>query len=135
MSGALFTTPCLFFIAGFLQSFSFVQTEDDKLFTFDNIMKYYVKRVLRFEALVGFTLIFAMYIVPMIGGGPIWETYQTKVMQPCYTLWWTNLLFVNNIIPTTGTFDDKCMPFTWFIPALVQVSLLLPIIVFLQRKL
>jgi hypothetical protein len=75
ISGALFTTPCLFFIAGFLQTFSFVQTDDDKMFTFDNLKKYYVKRILRFEALVAFTLMFAMFIIPMIGGGPIWETY------------------------------------------------------------
>lgn len=89
--------------------------------------------MLRFEALVIATLVFANFVVPIIGGGPVWETYQNKVMLPCRSLWWTNVLFINNIVPVNGTFDDKCMPFAWFIPALVQVSLILPLVLWLQK--
>jgi len=71
----------------------------------------------------------------MLGGGPVWETYQSKVMQPCRTLWWTNVLFINNIVPVNGSFDDKCMPFAWFIPALVQVSLILPFFLWIYKQL
>ena len=49
-------------------------------------------------------------------------------MAPCDTYWWTVLLQVNNIYPT-NSFDDKCMPWAWFIPALTQLSMLLPIFV------
>jgi hypothetical protein len=75
VESALFTTPCLFLIAGFLHTFSFLQTETDKQFSYDNIKRFYVKKVLRFEALVVATLVFANFAVPMIGGGPVWETY------------------------------------------------------------
>lgn len=56
-------------------------------------------------------------------------------MEPCHTLWWTNLLFINNIVPASGSFDDKCLPFAWFIPALVQVSLILPIVLWVYKQL
>ena len=36
-------------------------------------------------------LMFAMFMMPMIGAGPIWPTYAT-VMAPCNTYWWTVLL-------------------------------------------
>ena len=49
-------------------------------------------------------------------------------MEPCTTYWWTVLLQVNNIVPT-HQLDNKCMPWSWFIPALTQLSLLLPIFV------
>jgi len=41
----------------------------------------------------------------MIGGGPIWENYSEKVMKPCKEFWWTNVLFINNIVPTGDSFD------------------------------
>lgn len=47
--------------------------------------------------------------------------------------WWTNLIWINNLYPVN--FDDKCLPWTWFIPCYVQLSLLLPIFLYLAHKL
>lgn len=54
-------------------------------------------------------------------------------MKPCDKYWWTVPLFINNIVPV-GPFEDKCLPFIWFIPALVQLSIFLPIIVYVYHK-
>jgi hypothetical protein len=45
------------------------------------------------------------------------------------------LLLINNIVPVNGSFDDKCMPWAWFIPCMVQVSLILPPLLYCYSKL
>ena len=76
-------------------------------------------------------LMFAMFFMPMIGAGPIWPTYAT-VMAPCNTYWWTVLLQINNLYPKN--YDEKCMPWAWFLPALTQLSLVLPLVLFIYKK-
>jgi len=71
-------------------------------------------------------LLVTLFIVPLIGSGPVWDKYN-QTIEPCRTLWWTNLLFINNLVPAhKGSYDDKCMPWAWFIPVIVQLSLILP---------
>lgn len=119
VSASMFATPCLFWMAGFLHTFSFLQVDEDKRFTFDNLRGYYVRKIVRYLPLIFLTLLFALFIVPLLGAGPVWSTYNEKVMAPCQSYWWTNLLLINNIVPANGTFDDKCMPWAWFIPCMV----------------
>lgn len=89
---------------------------------------------MRYLPLIAITEIFALYIVPLLGAGPVWNNYEELVMKPCKEYWWTNLLYVNNIVPSNGSFDDKCMPWAWFIPCMVQVSMILPPLLFLVTK-
>ena len=125
---AVYTAPLLFLVAGFLQTFEFMQQPQDQMFSAKNLARYYAWRLTKFVPLLGIVLLFSMYVLPFAGSGPIWAVYEERVMLPCNTYWWTVLAQVNNIYPTTG-FDDKCMPWAWFIPALTQLSLLLPIFV------
>jgi hypothetical protein len=134
VSGSLFTTPCLFWIAGFLHTISFLQVEEEKQFTFANISRWYIRKIIRYLPLVFITLLWSVFITPALGAGPVWELYNEKAMKGCESYWWTNLLFINNIVPQSS-FDDKCMPWTWFIPCLLQVSLILPILLFAFTRL
>jgi len=118
-------------MSGFLGTFSFLSTED--AFSGKNLLKYYFLKIFRFLPLLVMVNVFALFLIPFIGTGPYWNTYDT-VMAPCKTYWWTTLLFVNNIYPTSG-YDEKCMPWAWYIPALVQLSLLLPPILAIYVKL
>ena len=93
-----------------------------------NMVKYYAWRLLKFVPLLSMVLIFSMFLLPFAGSGPIWSNYSETVMKPCEDYWWTVLVQVNNIYPTSS-FDDKCMPWAWFIPALTQLSLILPLLV------
>jgi len=103
------------------------------MFTAKNLIKYYAWRMLKFVPLLGMVLVFSMFLLPFLGSGPIWSTYE-RVMAPCTSNWWTVLVQVNNIVPASS-FDDKCMPWAWFIPALTQLSLLLPIFVGIYQAL
>jgi hypothetical protein len=79
-----------------------------------------------------FIVAFGIFVMPTIGYGPIWNDYN-KVVNPCYTYWWTNLAFINNFYPTN--FDEKCMGWTWFIPVYFQLSLTLPILLAVYKYL
>jgi hypothetical protein len=49
-------------------------------------------------------LLFAMFIVPIIGAGPIWSTYAT-VMEQRNSYSWTVLLQINNFY--SANYDEK----------------------------
>ena len=133
----MFATPCLFMLVGFTHTFSWQHygDSDEDRFSLKHFRDFYVNRLLRFWPMVFVTFLFAYNFIPMFGDGPVWSFYDTKVMAGCNKYWWTNFVYVNNIIPTGASYDDKCMPWTWFIPALVQVSLLLPFIMLCYSKL
>ena len=130
---AFYTAPLLFMVAGFLQTFEFMQQPAEEMFSAGGLLRFYVWRLVKFVPLLATVLLFAMFILPFAGSGPIWQTYET-VMKPCDSYWWTVLAQVNNVYPTQS-FDDKCMPWAWFIPALTQLSLILPPLTFLYTKL
>lgn len=92
-----------------------------------------MSRLVRYFPLILMTELFAMFVIPLLGSGPIWDKYSEQIMKPCETYWWTNLLYVNNIVPARS-FDDKCMPWAWFIPCMVQISLFLPPLLFAAIK-
>jgi len=128
--GSMYTVPILFITAGFLQTHSFLQGDQTKIFSAGHLAKYYLWRITKFLVVEIVTIAFAMYIITYFGQGPIWPTYET-VMAPCNKYWWTVPLQINNFYP--ANFDDKCLPFLWFFPALTQVSLLLPIILLVYK--
>ena len=49
----------------------------------------------------GFVILFFVYLLPLVGKGPIWSTASVKTMaKPCDDYWWTNILYINNFYPT-----------------------------------
>lgn len=58
--------------AGFLQTFSFLQQDEAKMFKPMNVLKFYVWRLVKFVPLLGMVLIFSLFVVPFLGSGPIW---------------------------------------------------------------
>lgn len=63
-----------------------------------------------------FNLFFAMYVMPYMGKGPLWNNYE-KLVETCNTYWWTNILYINNLYPLN--YDDKCLNWTWFLSAYI----------------
>ena len=134
IAGSILATPLLIWISGFLNAYSFLNTEESQRFTAQNLIRFYTRKIVRYLPLVFVTLLMAMFFIPLLGSGPIWPEYEEKIMKGCQKYWWTNLLFVNNIVPANQTFDDKCMPWTWFLPVIVQLSLILPLVLALYLK-
>ena len=49
----------------------------------------------------GFIILFYLYLMPLIGKGPMWSTVTVNTLaKPCDDYWWTNLLYINNFYPT-----------------------------------
>mmetsp|Transcript_22992 Transcript_22992/g.35519 ORF Transcript_22992/g.35519 Transcript_22992/m.35519 type:complete len:290 (+) Transcript_22992:557-1426(+) len=126
VTGCLFIIPMYFFCSGFLQTFAFMQRDqEESMFTAGALTKYYFRKIFRYMPLNVAAMLFFVYCMPFLGSGPIWNNFKTMTSQ-CDTYWWTNVLWINNLYP--AAFDDKCLPWTWFVPCYIQLSLTVPII-------
>ena len=59
-------------VAGFLQTFEFMQQPEEEMFSIRGLLRFYVWRLVKFVPLLGMVLLFGMYILPFAGSGPIW---------------------------------------------------------------
>lgn len=112
--GVFFIVPMFLFTSAFLSTFSFITSVDEhQQYSAKNIWNFYKKKIIQIIPFNLFMIGFAMFLMPYLGGGPIWKYYQ-DLMRPCQSYWWTNALFINNFYPVN--YDDKCMGWNWFIP-------------------
>lgn len=101
------------------------------MFSPKTIAMYYVKKIFRYAPLNIFMVLFFTFIGPSLGTGPLWHGYY-KTIEPCQTYWWTTMIYINNFYPQN--FDDKCMPWLWYLAVYVQLSLLLPVLLLVYKK-
>lgn len=87
------------------------------------MVQYYLMKFVRFIPLNALACALFIFGLPMLGGGPMWSNFRT-VTEPCKSNWWTNILWVNNLYP--ANFDEKCLPWTFYMPVYMQLSLALP---------
>jgi len=136
VSSAVFMVPMFFYISGFLQTFSFLQKEDEKqskgvsMYSPKHLAGFYLLKIFRYLPLNMVMLLAAVYIMPYVGSGPIWNNYL-DMTQTCKSNWWTNLIWINNLYP--AEFNDKCLAWTWFVPCYVQLTLLIPILLLIPK--
>ena len=97
------------------------------------MVKYYFRKIFRYVPLNIVALLTVNCFLPYVGSGPIWNYYDQLVAGCGNYNWLTNVLWINNLYPKN--YDDKCLPWTWFIPCYVQLSLIVPPIVYLYKKL
>ena len=132
VSGTVYAAPLFFFCSGFLQTNAFMQrNQEEDMFTPAKLGPYLALKFFRYVPLNAMALLAVVYIAPFIGSGPIWGHFH-KLMEPCHTKWWANLLWISNFYP--AAYDDRCLPWTWFVPCYVQLSLLLPFILAIYAK-
>ena len=74
-------------------------------------------------------ILFMIGVYPYIGQGPVWVPLASAKYEACVKNWWANILFINNIYPTTGT--DGCIPWTWYLANDWQFFLVTPIFLIL----
>jgi peptidoglycan/LPS O-acetylase OafA/YrhL len=123
VSIAVYTVPVFFFCSGFLQTFSLMQEAErrkehdlESIFSTRSLTKYYLLKIFRYMPLNVMVMLFLIFIMPSIGNGPIWDKFDV-MMNGCNSNWWANVLWMSNFYPVN--FDDKCMPWTWFVPCYV----------------
>lgn len=123
--GVLFIVPVFLFASGFLSTFSLLSIPEHELWSVKTIWGFYKKKMLKLVPFNIFCIAFCFFVMPYIGGGPVWLNYN-KTLAPCKDYWWTNVLFINNFYP--AEYDQQCMGWNWFIPVYLQLNALLPFI-------
>jgi len=81
-------------------------------------------RFLRILPLYGCCLLFWWQVAPRTGSGPFWFAWEGPV-DKCNRLWWTNLLFVNNLVPLNGSETDGCFYWAWYLALDMQFTWML----------
>ncbi len=95
------------------------------------IPQFLLHRLLRILPTYGFVLLLWWKVAVYMGDGPFWPRWATFAAQ-CDAQWWTNLLFVNNIIPRIQPFGEtsECMYHAWYLGVDFQLcAILAPIFV------
>ncbi|KAF8788783.1 Nose resistant to fluoxetine protein 6 like protein [Argiope bruennichi] len=97
-----------FFISAVLVAYGVMKMKEKQL----NVFLFIFRRLWRLTPPFMF-VIATVYILPHFGSGPVWkETVIDGLSNKCTATWWTNLLYINNFIPSS----EMCLQWTWYIP-------------------
>lgn len=81
-------------------------------------------RIVRLLPTLAAVVAFTGWILPHVASGPFWHTVSYGTAA-CRKWGWTNLLFVNNIVPWTNGFARQCAAWTWYLAVDTQLHLIL----------
>lgn len=113
-----------FYMSGFLVAYLSTQEYEKK-----GKMKwllYYFHRIYRLTPPYIMALFVFWKLTPHLGTGPWWEHVNYYIsLRQCQTLWWTNLLYLNNFYPTV--YDEQCMGWSWYMANDWQMYAITPI--------
>jgi peptidoglycan/LPS O-acetylase OafA/YrhL len=88
----------------------------------------YLFRYLRLTPLYFFVLLFWWKALRVVGLGPQWLS-QRGAYQKCKRYWWTNMLYVNNLVPFKDTFTEQCFGHAWYLGNDMQFFIILPLFI------
>lgn len=100
------------------------------------MIPFLLHRILRIVPTYGFVLLLWWKVAASIGDGPYWPRWATFVAQ-CDAYAWTNLLFINNIIPLIQPFGEasECMYHAWYLGVDFQLcAIFTPIFISMYLK-
>jgi hypothetical protein len=98
-------------------------------------VKYFISRLVRVLPLYAFILFLLQPLLVRAGKGPFWSTFTTSraLNQNCRDNWWTNLLLINNFLPSDPS--GRCFPWSFYIALDFQLVLAAPLFHFLYKQL
>ena len=100
------------------------------------IVPFLLHRVLRILPTYFMVLMLWWKVAVILGDGPNWPRWATFVAQ-CDAQWWTNMLFINNLVPHYQPFGEtsECMYHAWYLGVDFQLcAILTPIFLSLYLK-
>jgi len=93
-------------------------------------------RILRILPTYGFVLLLWWKVAVALGDGPFWSRWATLVAQ-CDAHAWTNMLFINNLVPKRQPFGEtsECMYHAWYLGVDFQLcAVLTPLFITLYLR-
>ena len=71
----------------------------------------------------------AVCLARYLGDGPIYrQSWDSLGGEPCKKYWWSNLLFINNLIP--WKMNDECLSYVWYLANDFQFFLITPLFLY-----
>lgn len=96
-------------------------------------LRFYLHRIWRITPLYMFVVGFYSTMIVHLNSGP-GKNNAKNIRIPCERAWWTNLLFINNLVPFPGTIMHRCVPWTWYLAVDMQFYMISPIIIIILYK-
>eukprot|EP01041_Mallomonas_annulata_P001122 gene1122-2182_t len=89
---------------------------------------FYLHRLVRLLPPYMFCLVLWWKIGVLMGRGPFWFRWLYFTRR-CDLYWWTNLLFINNLVPYTVPEVDQCFYVSWYLANDMQFYCISPLFV------
>ncbi|XP_055952756.1 nose resistant to fluoxetine protein 6-like [Argiope bruennichi] len=89
-----------------------------------NFLRYYLHRIWRLTPPVAGVLLI-MFILPLLGSGPLWKDVIGKQVGNCEKYWWQALIIPIN---TWTHFEEMCLLHTWYIASDLHLYCVAPLI-------
>ncbi|GFR06706.1 NRF domain-containing protein [Trichonephila clavata] len=94
-----------------------------------NVIKIILRRYIRLCPSLLFIL-GLIVVLPLVGSGPVWTDIFDKAADNTRKWWWTYVLMFNNFLAV----KDQTFLYLWFIPCLMQISIIGAFLVWLMGK-
>eukprot|EP01123_Difflugia_compressa_P015214 TRINITY_DN842_c0_g2_i1.p1 TRINITY_DN842_c0_g2~~TRINITY_DN842_c0_g2_i1.p1 ORF type:complete len:402 (-),score=44.85 TRINITY_DN842_c0_g2_i1:27-1133(-) len=135
--GGFFAVDSFYFLSGFLGTVALVEIifKKNKV----NWPLIYFHRWWRLTPLY-FCLIWVWtYITPRLVEGPLTYAATTKEAfgggsSSCEKYWWSNILYINNMVPWEDNLISQCMPWGWYLANDMQLFVITPLLLWVYRK-
>jgi len=131
--GGFYAVDTFFFMSGFLGCYFMLK----KLST-SGIPKnplwvavLYIQRWIRLTPTYMFLVCCNLFLMIRWGSGPFWNGFDVEI-QNCADYWWTNILYINNIVTAEG--GMSCYAVSWYLANDFQFFLALPFFVLIALK-
>ncbi|CAH1248349.1 Hypp8112 [Branchiostoma lanceolatum] len=121
-----------FFLSGLLMTYLLLKRLEEALEEGQsvNFWMLYVHRYLRLTPALLFVIMMTTWVIPQLFMGPMWHSRMTSDLDACRANWWTNVLYINNIVHT----DHVCLGWTWYLANDMQFFIIgVPIVYILYR--
>ena len=121
-----FAVDSFFWLSGLLATRALVKYAQGRGWRW--IPQAYLFRYLRLTPLYGFVIFFWWKALRVVGIGPQWLS-QRGGYRHCRDHWWTNLLYVNNLVPFKTETTEECFGHGWYLANDMQFFIILPLFI------
>lgn len=130
---AQFSVDTFFLLSGLLATYLFLREVSRKhgVLSARDWILVYAHRYIRLTPAYAVILMIWTCLVMHFSDGPGWPLGQ---VDGCSTNWWTNLLYINNIVRPDPAIATGCMDWTWYLANDMQFFMVTPVLAFLLYK-
>ncbi|KAH8399761.1 hypothetical protein KR215_002108 [Drosophila sulfurigaster] len=125
----LFSVDSFFFLSGLLLvmvALRSMEKTEGKI----NVPLMYLHRYLRLTPVLALAILAYMKLLPLIGGGPVSDSYLDSSVTTCQDNWYLTLLYVQNYAANS----DMCLGHSWYLSVDMQLYIISPLLLIALYK-